>query len=202
MDDLASYKLNKNLRTVLLVPGYLTGDETEWVESNRFHWLSIENVNIIEVSWSSGNHGIYSKAVANTPIVARQITLLLHYLAQLNGIDLYSEFASTIYLVGHSLGAHISAFVGQDLLGRIGRITGLDPAGPSFCSLDKNQRLDSTDAKYVDVIHTNSGDLTTSLSFGLACTVGHVDYYANDGSHQPGKAVIIDRNICYDLISC
>ena len=168
------------------MPGYLTGEETEWVISTRQHWLKVEDVNIIQVSWSKGNHGVYSKAVANTPVVARQITLLLHYLAQLNGVDLHNDIGPNIYLVGHSLGAHISGFVGQDFFGRVGRITGLDPAGPSFCSMDTSQRLDTSDANYVDVIHTNSGDITTSLSFGLACPIGHVDYYANDGSRQPG----------------
>jgi len=34
-------------------------------------------------------------------------------------------------------------------------IVGLDPAGPEFNLADHRARLDSTDAKFVDVIHSN-----------------------------------------------
>lgn len=34
----------------------------------------------------------------------------------------------------------------------VGRITGLDPAGPSFSSQNENFRLDASDAQFVDVI--------------------------------------------------
>lgn len=40
--------------------------------------------------------------------------------------------------------------------------------------------LDSTDAKFVDVIHTNGRHL------GMILPAGHVDYYPNGGEHQPG----------------
>lgn len=42
---------------------------------------------------------------------------------------------------------------------RVARITGLDPAGPCFSNIDTAARLDSSDAEYVDVIHTNGGML-------------------------------------------
>lgn len=113
---------------------------------------------MIKVSWKDGNRFIYEKAVSGTPIVAREITILLHHLAGLHGLEFTSpEFANKIQIVGHSLGAHIGAFVGQDLGGRVGRITGLDPAGVFFDLQARHLRLDPTDARFVDVIHTNSG---------------------------------------------
>ncbi|CAG5013432.1 unnamed protein product, partial [Parnassius apollo] len=69
--------------------------------------------------------------------------------------------ASTIHMIGHSLGAHISGFAGKTLERltgkRLGRISALDPAGPCFSHVSPELRLKNTDADFVDVIHTDSG---------------------------------------------
>lgn len=58
---------------------------------------------------------------------------------------------------------------------------GLDPAKPLFTNLPLNLRLDSTDAEFVDVIHTDAG------IFGFPVSIGHADFYPNGGiSPQPG----------------
>lgn len=63
--------------------------------------------------------------------------------------------------MGHSLGSHIAGFTGKTVLAltksRVGRISGLDPAGPCFADLDPTLRLNNDDAMYVDVIHSNVG---------------------------------------------
>ena len=41
------------------------------------------------------------------------------------------------------------------------------------------ERLDKSDAKYVDVIHTDAGGLGTDL------VIGHADYFPNGGRDQP-----------------
>ena len=46
------------------------------------------------------------------------------------------------------------------------RISGLDPAGPCFKNYNKNNKLDKTDAEYVDVIHT-------SEMFGIQDPIGY-----------------------------
>ncbi|KOB71750.1 putative lipase [Operophtera brumata] len=88
-----------------------------------------------------------------------------------------------IHLVGHSLGAHIAGFAGKTfhlLTGTlVGRISGLDPAGPCFTHVDSNLRLAASDAEFVDVIHTNAG------VYGLTSPVGHVDFFPNGGAQQP-----------------
>ncbi|XP_063542768.1 phospholipase A1-like [Cydia strobilella] len=88
-----------------------------------------------------------------------------------------------IYIIGHSLGAHISGFTGKtftNLTGhQVGRITGLDPAGPCFSHVEPELRLKATDAEFVDVIHTDGG------VYGLKDPVGQVDYYPNSGKQQP-----------------
>lgn len=58
-------------------------------------------------------------------------------------------------------------------------ISGLDPALPFFASLSRSWKLDASDARFVDVIHTNVGVL------GKIDHTGHVDFYVNGGSIQP-----------------
>ena len=65
--------------------------------------------------------------------------------------------------------------------GRLGRITGLDPSGPLFYSVGDRDRLDSTDAQFVDIIHT------AGYWVGFTRPTGHVDFFPNQGrAPQPG----------------
>lgn len=57
---------------------------------------------------------------------------------------------------------------------------GLDPTGPLFFIKVPFDRIDATDAKLVEVIHTCAGKL------GFEAALGHVDYWPNGGLHQPG----------------
>ncbi|GBP69380.1 Pancreatic lipase-related protein 2 [Eumeta japonica] len=88
-----------------------------------------------------------------------------------------------LLLVGHSLGSHISSFAGKTYYNvtgkKVGRISGLDPAGPCFSHIDPELRLRASDAQFVDVMHTDAG------VYGLEDAVGHVDFYPNSGSQQP-----------------
>lgn len=87
------------------------------------------------------------------------------------------------HLIGHSLGAHIAGHIGKHLNGKIGRITGLDPASPLYESKDAEDRLWYTDAEFVESIHT---DHSTILPFGMKEPCSHVDIYPNGGENQPG----------------
>lgn len=65
---------------------------------------------------------------------------------------------------------------------------GLDPASPIFKSqllLQPNRKLDSSDAIYVDVIHTDGSGLFAD-GFGLLQSLGHADFFPNGGRTQPG----------------
>lgn len=59
-------------------------------------------------------------------------------------------------------------------------LPGLDPAFPLFVTFDNSEKLDSGDAKFVDVLHTNA------LQNGKLEPSGTVDFYANGGVLQPG----------------
>ncbi len=49
----------------------------------------------------------------------------------------------SFHIIGHSLGAHIAGYAGERIP-NLGRITGLDPAGPLFENTDTAVRLDKS----------------------------------------------------------
>lgn len=72
-----------------------------------------------------------------------------------------------------------------NLLTAVHKLTGLDPAGPLFEFQDPRARLDRSDAKFVDVIHSN-GETLILGGLGAAQPLGHVDFYPNGGRVQHG----------------
>ncbi|XP_018322913.2 lipase member H-like, partial [Agrilus planipennis] len=80
----------------------------------------------------------------------------------------------------HSLGAHIAGCAGATVNSSIGVIVGLDPAGPLFHTSETDNRLDPSDAQFVQAIHTCAGRLGYRRSLGTA------DYRPNGGGNQPG----------------
>ncbi|KAK3594257.1 hypothetical protein CHS0354_020439 [Potamilus streckersoni] len=116
----------------------------------------------------------YAQAAANTRLVGTLLAIFMKILYRVS-IGNYNE---KIHLIGHGLGAHVAGYAGERI-SMVGRITGLDPAGPLFEGKDPRVRLDYTDALYVDVIHTDG------TGFGMLSPVGHVDFYPNLGLNQP-----------------
>lgn len=75
---------------------------------------------------------------------------------------------------------------------KLGRITGLDPAEPLFGETDPIVRLDRTDAKYVDIIHT---DAIIPGGLGMIKPIGHVDFYPNGGHDNPGCTMTLQEHL-------
>uniref|UniRef100_A0A8C2LI37 Lipase member H n=2 Tax=Cricetulus griseus TaxID=10029 RepID=A0A8C2LI37_CRIGR len=169
-------RFNLSKRTVWIIHGYRPlGSTPKWLHKFSKVFLKQEDVNLIVVDWIQGaTTFIYSRAVKNTKIVAERLSQSIQKLLN-HGASL-----DNFHLVGMSLGAHVSGFVGKIFNGKLGRITGLDPAGPKFSGKPSNSRLDYTDAKFVDVIHTDSKGL------GILEPLGHIDFYPNGGKQQPG----------------
>lgn len=67
----------------------------------------------------------------------------------------------------------------------LGRITGLDPAEPHFAKNHRPVRLDRSAARYVDVVHTDASAFIRG-GFGIIEPIGHVDFFPNGGTAQPG----------------
>ncbi|NXN23139.1 LIPR3 protein, partial [Nycticryphes semicollaris] len=139
-----------------------------------------EDVNCILTDWRGGSSGLYTDAVNNVRIVGAELVYLVNLLEKDYG---YSP--ANIHFIGHSLGAHAAGEAGRRKPG-IGRITGLDPAGPLFQYTPTMVRLDPSDAKFVDVIHTHAGHLFFDFAPGILQTCGHLDFYPNGGKKMPG----------------
>lgn len=98
-----------------------------------------------------------------------------------------------VHIVAHSLGAQIASFAAKEYTNitgnKIRRLTGLDPAGPGFDFPLKiySERIDSSDAAFVDIIHVDGGVR------GMISPVGTVDFYPNGGKSYPLQPY------CHDL---
>uniref|UniRef100_A0A7N6FM84 Lipase domain-containing protein n=1 Tax=Anabas testudineus TaxID=64144 RepID=A0A7N6FM84_ANATE len=162
--------------TAFVIHGYRpTGAPPIWIDHIVHLLAEQEDMNIIVVDWNRGAANLnYFTAVSYTREAAHNLTGFIMTMEE-EGASL-----SSVHLIGVSLGAHLAGFVGANLKGKIGRITGLDPAGPMFTSATPEERLDPSDAMFVDVLHTDMN------SFGLRGAHGHIDFYANGGADQPG----------------
>lgn len=171
---------NSRVPTKIIIHGYIHSVEEQWVINMVKELLKHNVYNIILVDWQEAAGEInYMQAAANIRVIGLQTALLLKRLQKSCGLKL-----SDVHIIGHSLGAHAAGYAGEAVKG-IGRITGLDPAGPLFDGRDPAVRLDPDDALFVDVIHTDAEHIFT-LGFGLKMPLGHVDFYPNGGIDQPG----------------
>lgn len=177
--SMESVDFDPKRKTVLIVHGFMSYSGADWIVNMTREYLEWEDVNVIAVDWSGGSNTFkYWRAVANTRTVGRDIANFMSQVKNETGLDI-----KNCHFIGHSLGAQIVSFASNEL-GKVGRITGLDPALPCFNTTSLKDRLDPTDADFVDVIHTN-GKLAV-IGFGFPYPTGHIDFYPNGGIRQPG----------------
>lgn len=149
------------------------GDDTLPISVLRDAYIRNGSYNVFLVDWGAlCASPCYPAAVSNLRPVARCLAASLTTLRNL-GLPI-----SRTTCVGHSLGAHICGIMANFLLFRMHRIIGLDPARPLVRPGYVN-RLDSGDADFVQVIHTNAG------YYGEGGRMGHVDFCVNGGKVQP-----------------
>uniref|UniRef100_A0A672TFY6 Triacylglycerol lipase n=1 Tax=Strigops habroptila TaxID=2489341 RepID=A0A672TFY6_STRHB len=167
-------------KTRFLIHGHLAGADLPWISKMCRFMFHTEDVNCILTDWRGGSNGLYTEAVNNVRIVGAELVYLVNLLEKDYG---YSP--DNIHFIGHSLGAHAAGEAGRRKPG-IGRITGLDPAGPLFQYTPTTVRLDPSDAKFVDIIHTHAASSLCISAPGILQPCGHLDFYPNGGKKMPG----------------
>ncbi|XP_070537995.1 pancreatic lipase-related protein 2-like [Ptychodera flava] len=195
--SLAISNFDKNADTKFLIHGWTSNAGTGWVNVMRDEFMSSsENLNVIGVNWEDGASGPnYGQGVANTQIVGAEVDAFIKFLE----VELGGYSHDKVHLIGHSLGAHCSGHAGERMP-TIGRISGLDPAGPNFEGEHPVVRIDPSDAKFVDIIHTDADSALIGLGIWQEC--GHVDFYPNGGANQPGCVTGgCDHGRCHEYYS-
>ncbi|XP_036707014.1 lipase member H [Balaenoptera musculus] len=166
--------LNVTKKTIFTVHGFRpTGSPPVWMEDLVEGLLSVDDMNVVVVDWNQGaTTVIYNHASRKTRKVA---IVLKEFIDQM----LKERFSGDIYMIGVSLGAHVSWVCWKGTMASW-KNTGLDPAGPLFNGRPPEDRLDPGDAQFVDVIHSDIDAL------GYREPLGNIDFYPNGGLDQPG----------------
>jgi len=187
-------------------------EKTLFVDAWMSHYE--QGVSVILVDWNriafftgfdDWDNYAYDYAARNSIDVGTFLGLCLAELS-----DNYDIKGENFHLAGHSLGSHVMGTAGRTFTSKqkdselVGRISGLDPAGPRFVDgpyVDKIPELAENilrkeDAAFVDVIHTNGGFepcvVCTTFRSGTILQLGHMDFYPDGGSVQSGCLFGID----------
>ncbi|XP_028856054.1 lipoprotein lipase [Denticeps clupeoides] len=173
---------NTDTKTFIVIHGWtVTGMFESWVRklvSALYEREPTANVIVVDWLWRAQQH--YPTSAAYTKLVGRDVAKFVNWMQ-----DEINYPWEKIHLLGYSLGAHVAGIAGLLTKNKVQRITGLDPAGPTFEYADAQSTLSPDDANFVDVLHTNTRG-SPDRSIGIQRPVGHVDIYPNGGTFQPG----------------
>ncbi|XP_077309952.1 pancreatic lipase-related protein 2-like [Lithobates pipiens] len=187
-------------KSTFVIHGFKSTGNTTWLVKMCQTLLEVSDVNCFCVDWSGGSFAVYTQASNNIRVVGAEIAYFLRFLQVVHDYEMHEA-----HLIGHSLGAHVAGEAGKRQRG-IGRISGLDAAGPYFEKTPPEVRLDPTDAVFVDAIHTDGSFDDIHLGFGMKQTVGNVDFFPNGGIKMPSCEKIYfrlkDIDDMYEKISC
>ncbi|XP_037639318.1 inactive pancreatic lipase-related protein 1-like [Sebastes umbrosus] len=167
-------------KTRFVIPGYLKEGDEDWPQEMCKVMVKWENVNCVAMEWKKGVKTQYAQAANNARVLAAQVASMITFL-----MGNFKQTADKFHIIGHSLGAHAAGDIGSRVAG-LARITGLDPSEPYFQGTSASVRLDTSDATFVDVIHTDGLPFNSKLGLGMSQPLGHIDFYPNGGELMPG----------------
>lgn len=186
---------NPSHPVIILAHGWNTHGKGMGEDYNPY-FFEVGDYNIFSIDWSK------LESWANYPTSAVRTRAVGEHAANLVKIlDGFGVF-DNIHVIGHSLGAHVAGFLAKRVhnmgLGKLKRVTGLDPAEPFFDLAGPDDRIDKSDAEFVDIIHTNSGMLWNGC-LSMKRPIGHMDFYPAGGQHQPGCVEACIGAICMNI---
>uniref|UniRef100_A0AB38ZEP9 Venom lipase 1 n=1 Tax=Oncocephalus sp. TaxID=2944721 RepID=A0AB38ZEP9_9HEMI len=162
--------------TRIIVHGWMGSGTSKFSLAFIDAYLPKFDYNLIVVDWGGRAKKFYPTARQSIVLIGKYLSDFIDRLCQSYNIP-----PESLHVVGHSLGAHVAGIAGRFIQsGKLGRISGLDPAHPFFTKGD-NDMLTTKAALFVDVIHTCGRYL------GWYDQIGHADFYPNKGiAMQPG----------------
>ncbi|KAJ2947735.1 hypothetical protein O0L34_g9511 [Tuta absoluta] len=164
----------RNRPTVVIVHGWNSNGNSEINPKLRDAFLQVMDCNVIVVDWRALANSNYNAAARGVPNVGQHLGDFLNFLFNTGGGNW-----NQLHLVGFSLGAHVVGNAGRRVGNRARRITGLDPAGPTWGG--NSNALRASDGQYVECIHTDGNLL------GIMDPIGRTNFYPNGGKNpQPG----------------
>jgi len=177
LSSLLAAGYNSSWPVKVLIHGFGDSGITSWTDRLRKAYFTTGKYNIISVDWElMATSPWYATAVKNTEVVGRVTARLLVWMVADAGCSW-----ERVHVLGSSLGAHAAGYTGRFTGGRVHRVTGLDPSGPLFHTVNEKDRLDRSDGQFVDVIHT------AGRWVGDEDPLGDVDFIVNGGrAPQPG----------------
>ncbi|KAK7866012.1 hypothetical protein R5R35_008527 [Gryllus longicercus] len=143
-----------------------------------------EAYNVILVDWSGPAGADVDAAARSSVLVGDYVGRVLNRLVQARGLR-----PDDLVVVGHSMGGHVAGVVGNRVgvgSGAPAEVVALDPANGLYDANPLEDQLDISDAKFVQVIHTNGGGA------GQLESKGHADFFPNGGSSQVGCGVLAE----------
>lgn len=176
----------------IIIHGWLDNCKDSYITQFKNLYLKNPDNVVIHVDWCKISKLDYDLAKQNSKYVANNLGDLLECLTD-EGFD-----HNNIEIICFCMGCQIAGIASKRLINtkkvKIGRITALDPAGPTYFYEKEENRLGSCDATMVFVIHTDA------FKFGFGDPCGIIDVYPNGGRQpQPGcpeGSNYIERSMC------
>ncbi|XP_076752824.1 pancreatic triacylglycerol lipase [Xylocopa sonorina] len=177
-NSVKSSNWNPNKVTVIVTHGWNDNGNSTVCPGVRDAFLNVSDCNVIIYDWSTiSNNLVYPTVVKSVPHVARYVSNFVSFLRLEAGLN-----QSNLKMMGHSLGAHIMGLAAGNVkqYGLVDEVVGFDPAKPLFEYQGPSGRLDRSQARHVQAIHSCAG------LWGIDYSIGTSDFFANDGRNQPG----------------